>query len=57
MYAMFMDTVRKLYECRYEMQFEEETNKLIENLLSIDVEDSEVNVASDMFENMHFWKL
>lgn len=52
MYASFMDAVKRLYECRSEMKWDEETRKLLESLMSVDVEESEVNVTIECFNSV-----
>lgn len=52
MYASFMDAVKKLYECRSEMEWDEETRKLLESLMSVDMEESEVNVTIECFNSV-----
>lgn len=51
MYASFMDAVNRLYEYRSEITWEENTSKLLESLISVDVEDTEVNVTIESFNN------
>lgn len=50
-YAKFMEAVRRLYDCKSVMKWQEEVIKLLENLISIDVEDGDTNVAFETFNN------
>lgn len=54
-FARFMDTVKRLYECRSEMKWEEGMCKLLENIILMDEEDSDVNITSESFNSLPFW--
>lgn len=53
--ARFMETAKRLSECKSSLRNQEEMTKLLENLVLFEEENNETDISSTVFDNVPLW--